>query len=91
MQYLTSAHLIRITVHQLITCEHPPTGCAAVGHAHSKRDIIALVQQVVDRLTDWDQLIGFVGKIKRAGVGPEGQLGKLDALINALKYYKTHI
>ena len=24
-------------------------------------------------------------------MGPEGQLGKLDALTNSLKYYKTHI
>ena len=30
-------------------------------------------------------------KLKRAGVGPEKQLGKLDAVTNALKYYKTQL
>lgn len=44
-----------------------------------------------DRLTDRDQLIGFMEKLKRAGVGPEKQLGKLDAVTNALKYYKTQL
>ena len=44
-----------------------------------------------DRLTDRDQLTGFMEKLKRAGVGPEGQLGKLDAITSALKYYKTHL
>ena len=40
------------------------------------------------RLTDRDQLIGFVEKLTRAGVGPKGQLGKLDALSNAVRYYQ---
>ena len=30
-------------------------------------------------------------KLKRAGVGTEGQLGKLGAISNALKYYKTQL
>ena len=41
-----------------------------------------------DSLTDRDQ---FIEKLKRAGVGPERQLGKLDAVSNALKYYKTQL
>ena len=44
-----------------------------------------------DSLTDRDQLIRFIEKLKRAGVGPERQLGKLDAVSNALKYYKTQL
>ena len=35
-----------------------------------------------------DQLIGFVEKLTRAGVGPKGQLGKLDALSHAVRYYQ---
>ena len=30
-------------------------------------------------------------KLTRAGIGPEGQLGKLDALSHAVRYYKTHL
>ena len=36
-------------------------------------------------------LTGFMEKLKRAGVGTEGQLGKLGAISNALKYYKTQL
>ena len=43
-----------------------------------------------DRLTDRDQLIGFMEKLKRAGVGPEGQLDKLEAITSTLKHYNTH-
>ena len=43
------------------------------------------------RLTDRDQLIGFTDKLKRAKVGPEGQLSKLDALSAALKFLKVHV
>ena len=45
----------------------------------------------IDLLTDRDQSIRFMEKLKRAGVGPEGQLGKLDAVSNTLKYYKTQL
>ena len=44
-----------------------------------------------DRLTDRDQLTGFMVKLKRAGMGPEGQLGKLEAITSALKHYKTYL
>ena len=43
------------------------------------------------RLTDRDQLLGYTEKLKRAKVGPEGLLAKLDALLAALKYVKVHI
>ena len=43
------------------------------------------------RLTDRDQLIGYTEKLKRAKVGPEGQLSKLDALAAALKFLKVHV
>ena len=36
-------------------------------------------------------LTKFMEKLKRAGVGTEGQLGKLGAVNNALKYYKTQL
>lgn len=44
-----------------------------------------------DRLTDRDQLLGFLDKLKRASVGPEGQLTKLDAICNALNFLKVVI
>ena len=41
------------------------------------------------RLTDHNQLIGFVEKLKREEVGPEGQLTKLDALNTTLIFLKV--
>lgn len=41
------------------------------------------------RLTDRDQLVGYVQKLTRAKVGPEGQLAKLDAFICALRFVKA--
>ena len=43
------------------------------------------------RLTDRDQLMGYVEKLKRAKVGPEGQLSKLDTFSAALRYLKVHV
>ena len=31
-----------------------------------------------DKLADHDQILGFLDKLKRNGVGPDSQLGKLD-------------
>ena len=42
-----------------------------------------------ERLLDRDQLAGYVEKLKRASVGPEGQLSKLDALCAALRFVKV--
>ena len=44
-----------------------------------------------ERLLDRDQLVGFVDKLKRASVGPEGQLAKLDALCCAIKFIKAAV
>ena len=41
-----------------------------------------------ERLLDRDQLVGFVEKLKRASIGPEGQL---DALCCAIKFIKAAI
>lgn len=43
------------------------------------------------RLTDRDQLVGYVEKLTRAKVGPEGQLSKFDAIICALRFIKAVI
>ena len=42
-----------------------------------------------DRLTDRDQLVGFLDKLKRSSVGPEGQLSKLDGFSSALKFLQV--
>ena len=44
-----------------------------------------------ERLTDQDQLLGYIGKLKRSSVGPEGQLSKLDAFTAALRFFKVEI
>ena len=41
------------------------------------------------RLTDRDQLVGFLDKLKRSSVGPEGQLAKLDGFSSALKFFQV--
>ena len=43
------------------------------------------------RLTDRDQLLGYMEKLKRSGVGPEGRLGKLDVLSMGLKFFKVAV
>ena len=43
------------------------------------------------RLTDRDQLVGYLEKLKRVKVGPEGQLAKLDRMCMALKFLKVVI
>ena len=40
-------------------------------------------------MTDRDQLVGYLEKLKRANVGPEGRLAKLDAFCTALKFLKV--
>lgn len=42
-----------------------------------------------ERLTDRDQLTGFMEKLKRSSVGPEGQLAKLDAVVCTLRFLKV--
>ena len=44
-----------------------------------------------ERLTDGDQLLGYMEKLKRSSVGPEGQLSKLDAFTAALRFFKVEI
>jgi hypothetical protein len=42
-------------------------------------------------LTERDRLLGYVDKLKRVKVGPDGQLGKLDALSCALRFIKVSL
>lgn len=42
-----------------------------------------------DKLADHDQSLGFLDKLKRNGVGPDSQLGKLDALTLAAKFVQV--
>ena len=44
-----------------------------------------------ERLTDRDQLTGFMEKLKRSSVGPEGQLSKIDGFCSALRFLKVDI
>ena len=44
-----------------------------------------------DRLTDRDHLIGYLEKLKRSSVRPEGQLAKLDAFCSALTFFKVSV
>ena len=43
------------------------------------------------KLTERDQLIGFMEKLKRCNVGPEGRLAKLDTLQAAMRFIKFHV
>ena len=43
------------------------------------------------RLVDCDQLIGYMEKLKRAKVGPEGRLAKLDHLLAVIRYMRLHV
>jgi hypothetical protein len=43
------------------------------------------------RLVDRDQLVGYTEKLKRAKVGPEGRLAKLDYFQAAIRFLKYHV
>jgi hypothetical protein len=43
------------------------------------------------RLVDRDQLLGYTEKLKRAKVGPEGRLAKLDYFQAAIRFLKYHV
>ena len=43
------------------------------------------------RLTERDQLLGYLDKLGRSSVGPEGKLSKLDALCCALRFMKVEV
>ena len=43
------------------------------------------------KLAERDQLIGYLEKLKRCNVGPEGRLAKLDTLQAAMRFIKFHV
>lgn len=44
-----------------------------------------------ERLTDRDQLVGYMEKLKRSSIGPECQLAKLDGLCCALRFLRVEV
>ena len=46
---------------------------------------------VWDRLSDRDQLVGYLEKLKRSSIGPEGQLAKVDGICCALRFLRVEV
>lgn len=44
-----------------------------------------------DYLTDQEKALGYLEKLKRSSVGPEGQLSKLDTLSAVLRFFMVEI
>ena len=42
-----------------------------------------------DHLTDRNQLVGFVEKLKRSSIGPDSQLAKVDGVCCSLRFLRV--